>query len=148
MDGVGGVWITGIFAGIATFGSHTLTASGNYDIFVAKLGPNGNWLWAVKAGGIDYDYGYSIAVDGAGNAYVTGEFRYTSTFGSHTLTASGYSDLFVAKLNPSGTWLWAVRAGGGSYDEGYGIAVDGAGNAWVTGCFTGTATFEIGRAPV
>ena len=41
-------------------------------IFVAKLDPNGNWLWAVKAGGIDNEIGNDIAVDGAGNAYVTG----------------------------------------------------------------------------
>ena len=93
--------MTGGFQGTATFGSHTLTSNGDKDIFAAKLDPSGNWLWAVNAGGIRYDWGIGIAVDGAGNAYVTGDFEGTATFGSHTLTASGGywdKDIFVAKL--------------------------------------------------
>ena len=141
VDGVGNAFVTGRFYGTATFGSHTLTASGNTDIFAAKLDPSGNWLWAVKAGGTDIDYGYGIALDGTGNIYVTGEFFGTATFGSHTLTASVGSDIFVAKLDPSGNWLMAVKAGGTSFCVGLGIVVDDAGNAYVTGRFEGTATF-------
>ena len=129
--------------GISTFGSHTLTAGGYVDFFVAKLDPNGNWLWVVQAGGTNGNescWGRGIAVDGAGNAYVTGQFLSTVNFGSQTLT-SAHKDIFVAKLDTNGNWLWAVRGGGSSPDDGYGIAVDGAGNAYVTGVFFGTANF-------
>ena len=76
-----------------------------------------------------------------GNAYMTGYFTGTVTFGSHTLTANMYCNTFVAKLNPSGYWLWAVQSVGTSEDHGRGIGVDGAGNACVTGLFVGTVTF-------
>ena len=143
VDGAGNAYVTGYFNGTATFGSQTLLATHGYgsDIFVTKLGTSGNWLWAVKAGWTDSDSGSGIAVDGAGNAYVTGRFEGTATFGSHTLTSTGSYDIFAARLNPSGTWQWAVKAGGTDSDTGSGIAVDGAGNAYVTGYFTGTATF-------
>ena len=141
VDGAGNAYVTGYFKNTAHFGSHTLTSSGGYDIFAAKLTPSGNWLWAVKAGGTSVDQGYGIAVDGAGNAYVTGRFEGTATFGSHTLTSTGSYDIFAARLNPSGTWQWAVKAGGTDSDIGYGIAVDEAANAYVIGIFRGTATF-------
>ncbi len=100
--------------------------------------------WVVSAGASDSDVGRGIAVDNAGNSYVTGLFLFTTTFGSTTLTAKGgggSGDVFVAKLSPSGKFLWVVSAGGGSWDFGWGIAVDNAGNSYVTGAFVGPATF-------
>ena len=141
VDSQGNQYVTGLFYHSATFGSHTLISSGYEDIFIAKLDSSGNWLWAVRAGGTSDDLGYGIAVDGVGNAYVTGSFYGAATFGSHTLTACGGKDIFTAKLDTNGNWLWAVRAGGTSDDLGYGITVDGEGNALVTGSFMGTATF-------
>lgn len=146
LENSGVVYVTGLFMGTATFGSHTLTASAddtNTDIFVARLDPSGNWLWATRSGGTDHDAGFNIVTDDSGNAWVTGVFARTATFGSHSLTAGGYYDVFVAKLNPSGNWLWAARAGGTELDDsyGYGIALDGSDNACVTGYFDGTANF-------
>ncbi|HQH50646.1 MAG TPA: SBBP repeat-containing protein [Candidatus Cloacimonadota bacterium] len=138
IDSQDNLYITGLISGTATFGNHILTRMGG---FVAKLDPSGNWLWAVQAGGTGYEEGYDIAVDGSGNAYVTGLFQNTATFGSHILTSRGGNDIFIAKLDASGNWLWAVRAGGTIYDMGYGITLDGSGNAYVTGSFGGTATF-------
>ncbi|HQF67439.1 MAG TPA: SBBP repeat-containing protein [Candidatus Cloacimonadota bacterium] len=142
IDSQGNQYITGSFAGTVTFGSHTLTENGYRDVFVAKLDPSGNWLWAVHAGGVRTDYGYDIALDGAGNIWVTGSFVHEITFGSYTLTSgSNYSDIFIAKLDPDGNWLWAVMTGGIGDDETAAIAIDGEGKAWVTGSFAGTATF-------
>jgi len=141
LDGSGNTYVTGMFQGTVSFGSRILTASGASEIFVAKLSPTGNWLWAVKAGGTGNDVGADIALDGAGNVWVTGHFQGTASFGSHTLTSSGNIDIFVARLSPSGNWLWAVKAGGTSYDSGKSIAVDAADEAWATGVFTGTVTF-------
>ena len=104
IDNQGNQYVTVYFKGTATFGSHTLTSGGSYDIFVAKMDPSGNWLCAVKARGTTIDLGCDIAVDGVGNAYVTGEFEVTATFGSLTLTSNDdYDpDIFIAKLG-SGT---------------------------------------------
>ncbi len=108
---------------------------------MAKLSNNGSWQWAVKAGGSSDDYGYGIAVDSSGNAYVTGYFSGTATFGSTSLTSSGDADIFIAKLSSSGSWQWAVKAGGTSSDYGKVIAVDSSGNAYVYASDAGNALF-------
>ncbi len=141
VDASGNSYVTGFFGGSASFGSTTLISNGNYDIFITKLDSNGNWLWAKKAGGTNPDYGFGIAVDTSGNSYVIGFFEGTATFGYTTLISNGGTDLFVAKLDSSGNWLWAKKVGGTSTDEGYDIAVDASGNSYVTGIFYGTATF-------
>ena len=141
VDANGNSYVTGYFQGSATFGSTNLTSSGGTDLFVTKLDSSGNWLWAKKAGGTNIDYGYGIAVDASGNSYVTGSFDTSATFGSTTLTSYGSTDIFVAKLDSSGNWLWAKKAGGSQADYGYGIAVDASGHSYVTGYFTNTATF-------
>lgn len=137
----GNSYVIGSFNGTASFGSNTLTSSGSFDVFIAKLDPNGNWLWAKKAGGPSDDYGTGISNDASGNIYVTGRFEDTAAFGSISLTNSGDSDTFVAKLNTNGNWLCANKAGGTGHDIGYGITTDTYGNNYVTGCFTGTASF-------
>ena len=97
-------------------------------------------LYATFLGGFYNDEGYSIAVDGSGAAYVTGSTRsddfptgpgYDTSFDGD----SGiYGDAFVVKLNEAGTGLlYATFLGGSSYEYGFGIAVDGASNAYVTG---------------
>jgi hypothetical protein len=141
IDSQGNQYVTGLFRYTVSFGTHSLTANGSYDVFVAKLDPNGNWLWAVRAGGSDADYGISIALDPAGNACLIGYFEGTAWFGTHTLTSNGGYDVFAAKLGASGNWLWAVNAGGSNHDWGHSIALDPAGNAFLTGSFTGLASF-------
>ena len=142
IDDNGNSYVTGLFGGTITFGSYSLTSSGNWDIFIAKIDSNGNWLWATKAGGVSNDGGYVITIDDNGNSYVTGWFySYLATFGPYSLTSSGSSDIFVAKMDANGNWLWAKQAGGISCDYGYGITTDDNGNSYVTGCFADTATF-------
>jgi hypothetical protein len=120
----------------------TLSGYGAYDICVTCLDPQGNWLWAAQAGGTGQDHGYRLAVDDAGNSYVTGKFSGTATFGTQTISSltPGYPDVFVAKLDPDGDWLWVVRAGGADSDSGYGICVRSSGVS-ITGTFSGSASF-------
>ncbi|HIF48339.1 MAG TPA: hypothetical protein EYQ68_00335, partial [Cytophagales bacterium] len=87
------------------------------------------WGYVAKAGGSSNDLVDGIAVDSSGNAYVIGIFSYTTTFGSTSLTSSGDTDIFIAKLSSSGSWQWAVKAGGSNSEGGFGIAVDPNGNA-------------------
>src|SRR5207249_11880137 len=113
--------------------------------FVAKLDPAGRaLLYSTYLGGNSDDGANGIAVDSAGNAYVTG---YTSSADFPTVNAlqpthgEGFSDAFVAKLDPAGSALiYATYLGGSSYDVAYGIAVDHAGNAYLTG-LTGSTDF-------
>ena len=109
VDGSGNSYVTGYFAGTAIFGSTSLTSSGGEDIYIAKLDANANFLWAKKAGGTNGDNGISIAVDGSGNSYVTGYFQGTATFGSSSLTSSGGFEIFIAKLDSNGSFLWAKK---------------------------------------
>jgi len=111
------------------------------DIFVAKMDADGIWQWVNKAGGDNWDGGNAIKIDDSGNSYVTGYFNETATFGSYSLTSSNSQDIFVAKMDNSGNWQWATRAGGTGDDCGYGITIDNAGNSYVIGSFGGTATF-------
>jgi len=140
-DSQGNLYVTGHFDGTTVFGSTTLVSSGDYDIYAAKLDGSGNWLWAVKAGGSGEDFGRDIAVDNAGNVYLTGSYKNTANFGDIQLTSNGNRDIFAAKLDTNGNWLWAVGAGSTGEDQGYGIAVDTAGNACITGYIYDTTWF-------
>ncbi|MCM0590284.1 MAG: SBBP repeat-containing protein [Gloeotrichia echinulata DEX184] len=145
VDSLGNSYITGSFYGIATFGNTTLTSpgsTGSSDTFITKLDSSGKFLWAKNLGGTSDDFGNDITVDSSGNIYVTGRFSGTGTFGNITLTADSISsDAFVVKLDNNGNVLSAKKFGGSSYDSGNGIAIDGAGNTYVTGSFNSTATF-------
>jgi hypothetical protein len=101
-------------------------------------------LYSTFLGGESADYGYAIAVDEAGNVYVTGEtysFDFPTTPGAFDADLDGGEDAFVVKLNTSGADLdYATFLGGSGGDVGYAIAVDGAGSAYVTGG-TGSSDF-------
>jgi hypothetical protein len=118
-------------------GAFQMTLAGWMDAFVTKLNAAGTALvYSTYLGGSDADGGYAIAVDGSGNAYVTG---WTSSSDYPTVSAyqsgiEGWVDVFVTKLNATGDQLLYSTYLGGSFEEyGYGIAVDGSGNAYVTG---------------
>ena len=144
VDGAGHAYITGTTYSVdfpitadAAYPVYA-AANGHPDAFVAKLNAAGTALdYATYLGGVNPDYGQGIAVDAAGNAYVTGktmsdDFPVTgqAPYPSH----AGMFDAFVAKLNADGSALnYASYLGGGPDDSGLGIAVDDVGNAYLTG---------------
>jgi hypothetical protein len=134
-----GAYITG-----ATFSTNFPTTAprqsaigGNFDAFVLKLNPTGSALiYATYLGGTGADYGSAIAVDGSGNAYVTGWTGSTNFPTANPLQASGRGaqDAFVAKLSSTGSSLvYSTYLGGNNDDFGRAIAVDGSGAAYVAG---------------
>ena len=171
LDGVGSAYVTGSTSSDqATFpvsGGPDLTFNGDHDAFVAKINPAGTTLaYAGYIGGAGWehgegnDFGEAIAVDAAGNAYVSGTTNSNeATFpvvGGPDLTFNitphcyGCMDAFVAKVNPTGAALvYAGYIGGaGGWDSGADIAVDGAGNAYVTGSTNSDqATFPVSGGP-
>src|SRR5437879_2351500 len=72
--------------------------------------------WVSQAGSSFDDYSRGIAVDAAGNSYVTGAFHDVATFGDTSLISSGGYDIFVAKYDNAGKVLWAQQAGSSLYD--------------------------------
>jgi hypothetical protein len=110
----------------------------NVDAFVVKLNPEGNDLdYATFLGGSADDYGQGIAVDDSGKAHVTGETwsdDFPTTHGSYDTTANGNYDVFVTRLNATGSILdYGTYMGGSADDYGRGIALDSAGNAHAAG---------------
>jgi hypothetical protein len=107
------------------------------DAFVTKLQSSGSSLgYSTFLGGNGFDWAVAIAVDSAGNAYVTGRTESSDFPTSNPFQAArgGAGDAFVAKLNAAGSVLvFSTYLGGSASDKGYGIAVDGSGHAYVTG---------------
>jgi uncharacterized repeat protein (TIGR01451 family) len=149
VDGSGCAYVTG-YTGSTNFPTKNAfqPSKGDpfgYDAFVTKLNSDGSTLaYSTYLGGNQGDYGSAIAVDGSGNAYVTG---YTGSTNFPTQNAlqtkqgdAGSNDVFVTKLNGDGSALtYSTYLGGnGYYDFSFGIAVDGGGNAYVTGLTNST----------
>jgi PKD repeat protein len=139
VDSAGNAYVTGftISSDFPTANALQPALRGTTNAFVAKLNPAGSALvYSTYLGGSNSDDGSSIAVDSAGNAYVTGT---TSSGDFPTVNAlqpalRGTADAFVAKLNPAGSALvYSTYLGGSNYEGSSGIAVDSAGNAYVTG---------------
>jgi peptidoglycan hydrolase-like protein with peptidoglycan-binding domain len=145
VDSSGNSYTTGYFEGTVDFGAGNVTSAGAADIFILKLNSSGTFQWVNIFGGTSTDVGQGIAVDSSGNSYITGSFQGTVDFGSGDITPSGFDDIFVLKVNPSGTFQWVSTFGGTSIDVGEDIAVDSSGNSYITGSFQGTVDFGAGN---
>jgi Beta-propeller repeat len=103
---------------------------------VTKLSPSGSSLvYSTYLGGSSHENGWAIAVDDSGSTYVTGATLSTDFPTLNPFQADQADwDVFVTKLSPSGTSLaYSTYLGGGRQEDAYGLAVDGSGNAYVTG---------------
>jgi hypothetical protein len=164
-DADGNIYVTGLFSGIATFGTGAATqtieasqlAFDTFETFVAKYAPTGKLLWAKHAaGGGGENLGTDLVTDSSGNIYVTGSYQYETTFGAGepketTLVNAGDDNsAYVAKFTKNGALLWAKSAHGFDDDSGNAIVVDGSGYSYVAGSFgsrsssPNTATFGEG----
>jgi hypothetical protein len=134
VDAANNVYVMGTFDDTVDFDPSkkklTLSTPGDADIFVAKLNSAGSLMWARSMGSNQHDgQRGDMTVDAAGNVYLTADVGALASFGSITLTDGGTA---VAKLDSSGTFLWAVSIAGTSPT---GIALDGSGNLTIVGIF-------------
>ncbi len=132
-----------------SIGTYNLTSAGVNDIYISKLDSGGNFIWAKQVGGLSYDLGNGMTVDAIGNVYITGTFQDSADldpgFGVYNLVSFGASqDIFISKLDSSGSFDWAVSLGGAHSDQGNGIEVDLSGNVFVTGFFFDSIDFNTG----
>lgn len=151
LDASSNIFITGYFKGTANFdpiGTAELTATSTSfgDIFVMKLLSNGGLDWVKGFGSPQHDSATDIAVDASGNTYTTGFFQGTIDFdpgaGTTELTAVGWADQFVLKLDALGNFVWAISNGGDEETAGYTIDVASTGEVITGGYFSGTTDFD------
>ncbi len=154
VDGAGNAYVVGITLSTAFPESIQPDNAGREDVFVTKINAAGTAiLYSTFLGGSEVDFGFGIAVDGAGNAYVTGSTAST-TFpgvggGSIQPSFGGLRDAFVTKIDPTGTAiLYSTYLGGSGADGAFGIAINGAGSAYVTGWTTSTSFPGVGGGSI
>ncbi len=152
-DAAKNVYVTGYFSNTVDFdpsaATYTLTSNGGRDIFLAKYDSSGNFRWAFNMGGTistAYEEGGQDIVIAGPNIYLTGNFEGTADFdpiGTNTLTSNGSLDIFVAKYDTSGAYIWAFGVGSSTkHDYSYGIDLDAAENVYITGGFEETVDFD------
>jgi len=151
-DAVGNVYVTGVFDTETDFdpgtGTALLTPNGQQDIFLVKLDPSGDFLWAWNVGGGGYDESTSVGVDGNGDVYLSGYFNDTADFDPGTDTyemiGGGMNDNFVAKFSAAGDFLWAKQYGNDQFEAALSMKVTADGDQYITGFYNGTVDFDPG----
>lgn len=142
VDHIGNYILTGSFLGTAYFDTTALSSPGSENVFLAKMSPEGNFIWVKQASGTGRSLGKSISTDILGNYVITGHFWGTVTFGTTTLINPDISqEIFIAKYDSLGNFIWAKQVQTSHLSEGRAVATDRSGNIAITGLFQGTATF-------
>jgi hypothetical protein len=157
-DAMGNIYMTGLFNSNSSSidfdpgpGNAPLANGFNSAEFILKLTSAGAYTWAraKTSSGDGWCFGWSVAVDAAGNVYTTGQFHGTvdmnSGAGVLNLNSNGYFDAYLSKLDASGNFLWAIPVSAGpGQDEGRGLVIDASGSIVVTGNFSETSDFDPG----
>jgi hypothetical protein len=140
-DSSGLVLVTGAYDAPVSLGGPTLPAK---TVFVASYkGTTGGHKWSKGFASTTASAGLALAADASGNVYVTGTIVGDVKFGTQSHLSHGSNDLFLASFTAAGVHRWAKLLGTYSSDEGYDVAVDGAGNVYITGNFS-AASIELG----
>ncbi|MEL6671798.1 MAG: T9SS type A sorting domain-containing protein [Bacteroidota bacterium] len=157
LDDAGNSYVTGSFSGTVDFNpagtANNFVSGGGTDIFVTKYDASGLLSWRWTAGsGLD-DGATDIALDAAGNVYVTGYIRGSANFFSSVApfvinrTSNGGQDIFLAKYSNAGVLQWVFNIGGVNDDVGLSLDSDASGDVFLTGGFQG-ATIDFNPSGV
>ena len=146
----GNILITGYTSSsnnIAALGYKNSYLGGFFDVYVAKLNNSGHRIWGTYFGGNKGDYGTEVAVNKINEIYVTG-FTFSANFettpGAHQETLGNNYDAFLFKLTEDGDLMWSTLYGGGNYDYARGLAIDTAGNIYISGSTSSGASIASG----
>lgn len=141
LDSEENILVTGSFYDVVDFdpgpGTFNLTSSGLADVFVQKLDPSGELIWAISFGGGAYESASNVVVDSANNILISGFFEGTVDFdpgpGSTLLSSNGEQDVFVVKLSSEGNLLWALNFGSIESDYAADMVIDSLDAIYLTG---------------
>jgi hypothetical protein len=162
IDASGNVYQIGKFSGTVDFdpGPNTfnVTAYGGTDVYITKIGANGEFIWVKRLGGTDNDLASGIAIDSSGNVITVGTFKSSAYFNpadstTAILTApapTGTNQIFVSKLDSDGNYIWAKNFGcacGGFNNNANAVSVDPASGAvYTVGSVPQSTDFDPGPA--
>lgn len=153
VDSGGSVYVTGTFGQTVDFdpgaGTDNRTSNGSQDVFLTKYNSDGSYAWTKAVGGTSGDYVSDIAIDSGGNLHIIGWFAsdtvdFDPGAGTDNQTSAGFSDIFISKYLPDGTYVWTKRIGGIERDYSRGITIDASNSLIITGTFNGTVDFDLG----
>jgi len=145
-DASGNVYNCGSFTGTVDFdpgpGTQAITSAGGGDAYVLKLNATGDYVWAKTIGSPAQEYASKIALDPAGNLYVSGTFYQTVDLdpgpGADSVTTAGDGDIFLEKLDNSGNFTWATTIGNTSFNYPEALVVKGIDDIYLVGSFRGS----------
>ncbi len=152
----GKVLIGGYFTDNMVFETESIvdtsfSSNGETDIFIATYDSGGNYSWAISEGGLDYDLAKDLSFDSKENIVVTGFFQGTMIMGDRDTLRSddsifdNFDDIFLAKYDPEGRYLWSLREGGGMLDGGEGLQIFDNDKILLSGFYWIEATFSSGN---
>jgi hypothetical protein len=153
VDPDGNVYLTGntYATDYPTANAYQTNNAGGSDIFLTKIDPTGSTLiYSTYLGGSNFDFAFDVAVDASGSTYLTGyviSSDFPTTAGAYQPGfGGGAGDAYVTKFSPDGkSLIYSTYIGGSDYDQAYGIAVDGDGNAYIAGV-TASLNFPLANA--
>jgi hypothetical protein len=155
-DASGNVIVTGGYFTLLSFynaggaspsGTTLANIGGNQNAFIAKYTSAGVISWAARISNAGSTFGQGISTDSSGNVFITGYYNSALTFSNASqvsnasLAFSGGTDVFIAKYTSVGGVSWATRIASTLSNQGLGLTTDTSGNVFVTGRYSGTATF-------
>jgi alpha-tubulin suppressor-like RCC1 family protein len=150
-DGAGYWYVAGMFHSEIHIGPLSLNAGERLRVFLAKIDPDGQPVWARQCGGYMSEDSVELAVDSAGHAVLWAATELGATFGDFTFTNSSGRDLYLARYSPDGEAQWARQFANGRYDQARSVTVNNAGQAYFSGEFHGALTVGtnelVGRYP-
>jgi hypothetical protein len=154
LDAASNIYIIGYFDALADFdpgvGVFNMTPVGSNDVFLIKLDPNGNFIWAKSFGGTTSEVAYGLTIDASNNIIFSGTFTSPSVdfdpgVGTFTMSSLGGQEGFVCKLDAGGNFIWA-KDFGNSTCVFSNLATDALGNVYSAGYFTIVIDFDPGAA--
>ncbi|MCK6590219.1 MAG: hypothetical protein L6Q76_21840 [Polyangiaceae bacterium] len=150
LDAAGNIYLAGVLSGTLSLspepGKCDLTdiSGAGEDIWVAKLDPAGNCIWAKNYGNADTQYVQTVDVDADGSVVVAGDLVGAVNFGNGAIASYGDRDAFVLKLDKDGKLAWIRRYGDPKTQGAVAAIFDGSGGVLVAGRFSGEVSFGVG----